>query len=100
MVVFAEGLDKSEQVREGSRVVIVTIFSCNGNDRILLIPVLLLPKQEKIVSGLKVVAEERKAAEQAGFAKPLSFLVATDIDQMSQAIRKLCNLDEIQGGPA
>ncbi len=24
--------------------------------------------------------------------------MATDIDQMSQAIRKLCSLDEIQGG--
>ncbi len=45
-----------------------------------------------------MIAEERKAAADAGFAKPVSFLVATDIDQMSQVIRKLCSLDEIQGG--
>ncbi len=45
-----------------------------------------------------MIAEERKAAADEGFAKPVSFLVATEIDQMSQVIRKLCSLDEIQGG--
>jgi nucleoredoxin len=54
-------------------------------------------EQQKLTAELKAVAEERQKASEEGIVRPITTLIATEIDQMSGAIRKLCGLDEIQG---
>eukprot|EP00953_Heterococcus_sp_UTEX-ZZ885_P035497 18327-Heterococcus_DN1.PRE.1 len=76
-------------------------------------------EQARLMALLKPIAEQRAAATEASITlatvtlapaaiesggaalltapRKVAFLAATEIDQLSGAIRKICNLDEIQG---